>query len=401
MLAIHLNNDGVLDGCAHYRFRIPFEEMRRRVKGGIFDWAPIDRVREWAGNGRKYQSVRLPDGTVGTQKMPLPSDYDMFLMPRFRPNPYEPGEFERIPEAMHVDLAKMGITLSGQSQLIDLMHVLRGRVKVVVEYDDDYFSRSRDLGYEHYELLYDFLQSVSAFTVSTPYLRKLVQKYAPGMPVYVLPNCVNWGEWQGHEKDPQIPDDAIVLALTGSATHYEDWQVLETVLPRILQEYPNVVYVAGAYMPDYLDYLQDSYPDQVIYYEPQPYEQYAKVVRQADIVLAPVVPDDSFNLGKSAIKAIEALSAGRTLADGSYGGAVPITSHLYYYNRVTGGNKRGLTIDHTPDAWHSAIVALIENSDLRMRMARKGHGWVRKNRAIDQQWSQWWNAYRQISRRKT
>ena len=77
-----------------------------------------------------------------------------------------------------------------------------------------------------------------------------------------------------------------------------------------------------------------------------------------------------------------------------------LTSDLYYYRRATGGNKRGLTISHTPEAWYAAIRTLVTNNDLRMRLAKKGRAWVYKNRRIDDKWTLWWDAYRDIHRRK-
>lgn len=400
-LAIHLRDDGVMDGCAQYRFRIPFEELRRRVKGCAFDWAPISKVRDWSEGGNRYEVDRLLDGRLVPKRRLLPTDYDIFLLPRFRPELYGEGEWEAIPQWVKDKLTEMGVVLTGRSHLIDLMRVMRGSVKMVVEYDDDYFTGSRDLNYELYDLLYDFMKEVDAFTVSTPYLRGLIQKYAPGKPVYVLPNAINWDEWQGHERIPEIGDDRIVLGLTGSMTHQHDWRVLEDVLPRILREHGEVIYLAGAYLPEYLEPLNDQFPDQFMYHPPVDYMQYPQVIRQADIVLCPVDPEDPFNLGKSAIKAIEGLAASRPLDNGRMGGAVPITSDLYYYRRVTGGNKRGLTIEHTPEAWYKAITSLITNKNMRQSMAQKGRAWVLQNRAIENQWHLWWNAYREIYRRKT
>lgn len=399
-LAIHLRDDGVMDGCAQYRFRIPFEELRRRVMGSIFDWAPIKEVRKWSEGGDPYEMVRGDDGRFYRKRRLLPTDYDLFLLPRYRPDPYGEGEWEAIPQWVKDKLAGIGVELTGKSHLIDLMRVMRGTVKMVMEYDDDYFTGSRDLQYDTYDLLHEFMQEVDAYTVSTPYLRGLVQQFAPGKPVYILPNVVNWGEWQGHERIPEIEEDRIVLGLTGSATHEDDWKVLEDVLPRILKEHGEVVYMAGAYLPDYLKPINDQFPDQFMYHPPVDYMNYPAMIRQSDIVLCPVQPDDLFNHGKSAIKAIEGLAASRPLDNGRMGGAVPITSDLYYYRRVTGGNKRGLTIEHTPEVWYDAITSLIKNKDLRMRMAQKGRAWVLKNRAIENQWHLWWQAYRQIYRRK-
>ena len=383
VLASHLRDDGIMDGCNHYRFRIPFEVMRQRVPGGTFDWAPSEHVRSWAGSSASVK----------------PTDYDILLLPRHRPLPYTDEERAAIPEALRRGAAEMGVPIGGRSHLLDLVPVLRLGQSVVLEYDDDYFTEARDLNYEHHDLLRELLALADAVTVSTDYLARLVRKHAPTTPVYVLPNCVNWGEWQERQRLDFLPEDAIVIGLTGSATHLEDWRVLAGVLPRILDEHPRAHFLGAGFLPDYLGEMVET-RDRAHFLGTVSYHDYATLVRQCDITLCPVLPDDPFNLGKSALKAIEGMAAGRRLPSGRSGGSVPITSKLYYYQRATGGSKRGLSVEHTPEAWHDAITTLITNNELRMRLSQRGRGWVYQNRAIERQWPLWWDAYREIHRRK-
>jgi len=374
-----------MGGCEHYRFRIPFEEIRRRVPGTFLDWMPIDKAREAA---------------VDPNVRAKPTRYDMLLLPRHRPIPYgatenETGDqtpsLEELEPMLDQVEQSLGIKLARESHLIDLVDILRTKQSVVLEYDDDYFSNSRDLKYDQYDLLHKLMAKVSAVTVTTEYLRSLYQKFAPGVPVYILPNVVNWDEWQGHSRWDIWPQDAVVVALTGSPTHETDWRIMESVLPKVLQNHKEVHLLIGAYEPEYLSPLRDQFPDRVHYNEPVPYHQYAEVVAQGDIILCPVRPDDNFNLGKSAIKAIEGLAAG----------GVPVTSDIFYYNRVTGKNKRGLTVPHYEvGAWCDAIAKLVTDKPYRERLLRKGQSWVRTNRSIDQTWSLWWNAYREIHNRR-
>jgi glycosyltransferase involved in cell wall biosynthesis len=394
VLAVHLRDDGIMDGCNHYRFRIPFEAIRAHNAGAskenvrVVDWAPLTRVREWAAD----QSKKVH-----------PSDYDIVLLPRHRPLPYgyeDTATVEEIPDELWRAVAELGVKAEKRSHLLDLVHVLRTKQAVVAEYDDDYFTGSRDLRYEYLELLHEFLGIVDAVTVSTPYLVKLIRRYAPTVPVYELPNCVTWSEWQGHERFPRVPDDAIVVGLTGSSTDKEDWRVMETVIPRIMKDFGNVYFMTGGYQPEYLAPVTDQYPDRCEHYPPLDYADYPALIRQFDIVLCPVVPEDEFNLSKSPIKAIEGMAAGRTLPDGRQGGGVPITSDLYYYRRATGGDKRGLTVAHTPEAWYDAIAHLIRNKELREKLQRKGHHWTHENHAIETKWYMWWNAYREIHNRR-
>jgi glycosyltransferase involved in cell wall biosynthesis len=377
-----------MDGCNHYRFRIPYEMIRKRVDGAYLDWAPISKVREWAMDPRA--SIR-------------PADYDMFILARHRPLPYiDDAEIEGIPDSLWESISKAGIELERESHLLDLVRVLKAKQCVVAEYDDDYWTGSRDLGHKYPELTRKLLSEVDAVTVSTPHLRKITQRYAAGTPVYILPNSVMFSEWQGHERWDFWEEDAVVLGLTGSITHGKDWEVLEDVLPRVLKENGNVALLLSGFVPDYLKPLLDKYPGRVFAQDHfVDYMKYPAIVRQADITLCPVDPEDPFNWAKSGIKAIEGMAAGRLLSNGKTGGAAVIASPLDYYKRVVGSrNKRGIIVEHTPESWYQAITLLVKDRGRRERYGKKGRAWVYTNRAAENTWPLWWNAYQEIYRRK-
>lgn len=390
VLAIHLRDDGVMGGCEQYRVRIPFEGIRENVKGVALDWAPIKKVQEWAKNGGKNVT---------------PVDYDMWLLPRFRPLPYgaeDSAEFSDVPDHLKHRVRRLGVELEGEAHLLDLVRIVRQKLSVVLEYDDDHWG-SRNLGHEEYiPLAIKLLREADAITVSTQPLKELVQMHAPGIPVYVLPNMLRFGEWQGWERWERWPEDYVVIGLTGSITHYEDWKVLKDVLPRILKENGNAALLLQGFIPDYLGDLVVRYEDRVYsdhYF--RDYTEYPGVIRQSDITLCPVLPDDEFNRYKSAIKAMEGMAAGRPFSDGKTGGSAVVASPLNYYGKVVGwGNKRGIIADHEPDVWYRAITDLIKDKGKREDYGRKGWIWIDRNRSIERKWRMWWDAYQQIHRRK-
>jgi len=380
-----------MGGCEQYRIRIPFEQIRAKVPNTALDWAPVGKVQKWAG--------------IKDKSKPLPSDYDLWLLPRHRPLPYGIDgtiDFERVPESLKVAAKKhFDIELEGDAHLLDMLRIVRNKIGIVMEYDDDHWG-SRDLGYmEYVDLAQKQLQLADAITVTTPYMEQLVKTYAPQVPVYILPNVVKFSEWQGWERWLRWPEGWLVIGLTGSPTHHDDWVVLKDVIPRILDEYHNVAFLLAGYVPDFFEDLHLLYPAQVYndsYF--RTYQDYPGLIRQADIILCPVDPTDKFNWAKSGIKAVEGMAAGRVLPNGMMGGAVPIVSPLDYYQEAVGNDKRGLVVEHTPESWERAIRLLLTNGTLRQQLQYRGLKYVREHLSIETRWGLWWNAYQEIYRRK-
>lgn len=380
-----------MGGCEEYRVAIPFREIRERVPGSVLDWAPIGKVQKWAGDGTRRVT---------------PTDYDMWVLPRHRPLPYGTGGtigLDDIPDNIKNGMEqKWGFTLEGQAHLLDLVRLVKKKLVVIGEYDDDHWG-SRDLGYmEHVDLARKLLREFDAITVTTEHMRDVVKRYAPAVPVYILPNCVKWSHWQGWDRWDRWEPDSLVLGLTGSITHYDDWIVLKDVIPRVLAEYPNVCLLLQGFVPDYFEELAEKYPNRV--YADKGFRDYAEypgVIRQSDITLCPVDPTDKFNLCKSPIKSLEGMSAGRAISDGNQGGAAVIASHINYYGRVVGwGNKRGIVVDHEPDAWYNAITTLIRDKEKRERYQRAGHRWAEQNLSIERNWKRWWDCYQTVYDRR-
>lgn len=273
-------------------------------------------------------------------------------------------------------------TLAQIGNLFEFLRV-RGK-KVVYEVDDDYTNEHRKVANGDALAV---MRLADALTVTTTRLGKRLLELT-GRPYYVLPNCLDPKVWRDKPREKRGSDVHIILS--GSSSHKDDWQVLADVLPGILGREKGVRLSIAGFIPDYLSHLPNT-----TYYEPAPYPYYAHLIRSGDIVLAPVVPDDGFNLGKSPIKAVEGMGAARS-QNSSFVGAAVIATDMPVYREALSHGKNGLLVDHTPDAWRGALQTLIADADLRHSLQKRAYrdAWARYN--IAERWKLWDRSYRQI-----
>jgi len=260
--------------------------------------------------------------------------------------------------------------------------------RVIYETDDDYSGIYRPADTTKPGTWNGYIRNVDAVTVSTSYLGKLAHK-ASGKPVHVCPNSINVDWYAGvSRKARDIYPDNLTFMVCGTQTHGGDWRVLETVIPHIVNDHPNVTFLAGGFCPEYLDDLVEYLPG-------VQYTEYPSMLRQADVLLCPLDPDDRFNWSKSNVKALEGWAAERQGPNGPIGCAV-IATRGKSYNGTVQNRNNGLLVNHTPEAWERAIRQLIEDSDLRIKLAKKGLKDVRKKYDSAKNWVYWDRAYRSI-----
>jgi len=342
---LYIHNSSVLSGCEAYRMWLPGEELM--LHGYQARMVHHYQLGVWAERAR----------ITGE---PGPGAYDLFVVPR-------------------------GGLSSGPA--VDALKATGKRL--IFEIDDDFTNEYRVVIQEQvdYERIWNFARHLAdGITVSTPYLAEVVRRRVGGrVPIYVLPNSVRMGMWQGLERAERL-----TLGLTGSITHDKDWAVLADALPAVLANHPQVDLNVAGFVPDWVGDLQARYPERVFTDTTwHDYREYPTIVGRAHIVLCPVEPTDPFNWSKSGIKAIEGLAAG----------AAVIASDINIYQPVIGPNKRGLLVDFRPESWYEAIHTLIIDSGLRQQLAARGRMWVNKRHNIALNWGCWLKAYQEIASR--
>lgn len=345
VLALHLAAPGDYPtACQIYRTNIPFHELS--LHGWGADWIYWNEViAAYQRQGRQaWIDAFLP--------------YDLIVLPRA----VAPTANHRIAVASLVELLR------------------RLNKKVVYEVDDDFTNDHRDLTPMG---IHDAMQIASwcdAVTVTTPFLADLMRQRTK-RPVYVLPNMVDSRLWQA---PMDRMDKSVTIGLSGSSTHEHDWRVLETVLPRILADFPSVKLSIAAFHPDYLQGLPRT-----DYVPGMSYPEYSLWVRSCDLILAPVDPDDGFNLGKSCVKVTEGQVAGA---------ACIATDNPVYRLAITHG-RTGLLTPQTPDGWTDALASLLTDPGRRTTLAQAGRRWALKHHDIRTQWVHWARCYQQIVRK--
>jgi glycosyltransferase involved in cell wall biosynthesis len=187
--------------------------------------------------------------------------------------------------------------------------------------------------------------------------------------VYVFPNTVV-------EDDYWFPnlakrDDGKVRILwQGGQSHMGDWWPLRDALREVAAKYPQAVFVIwGTQYP----WIHNVVPEaQIEYHEWLEYSAY-KIKRHGldcDINLAPLT-NNVFNRCKSAIKWYEASIGPRPEAT--------LASGIAPYVPEIKDGETGL-IYRTPEEFAQKLGTLIENAELRRKLAENARTWVRANR---------------------
>lgn len=168
-------------------------------------------------------------------------------------------------------------------------------------------------------------------------------------------------------KEVKRDDSKVVIGyFSGTNTHNEDFQMVVPALVRIMKKYKNVyVKVAGRLTaPDALK----EFKDRLIF---TPYVDWRRLpfeLRECDITLSPLV-DTLFNRAKSEIKWSESALV-----------QVPtIASSIGAFTESVKNGETGILAENTEKAWFEAMSKLVENKDLREKIAKQARKYVIEN----------------------
>lgn len=199
--------------------------------------------------------------------------------------------------------------------------------------------------------------------------------------VAVLPNCLDMTQWQ---KLPLKPHKGVRMGWYGGSSHYEDWTLLEEVLPEVMRKYPQLTLVLMGVK--FEGTLKNCPQDRIEFHKWVPTVAYPYKAAALDLDFA-VIPlrDTEFNRCKSPIKWIE---------QGAL--QVPsVTSFVSPYKEVM-KEDNGIFVDNDKYAWIEGISRMTEDEALRLDMGQMAYNTVLEDYNIDTKYNLWEAAYSEV-----
>ena len=203
--------------------------------------------------------------------------------------------------------------------------------------------------------------------VPTDELCKVVKGFNPN--IVVLPNYLDDKNWQLKPPVQKSSDEVITIGYMGSNSHTPDLSIVASVLRELLTKYERKLKleVWGTPLPGELQDVEG------VSWHPSPTNIYTDFVKffqtlDFDLVIAPLA-DNLFNRCKSNLKFLEYSAIG---APGVYSQITPYEGIIY------DGVNGFLAGDDSE--WVEKLTRLIENPDLRYKMA------VAAQKTVQDQW---------------
>ncbi|HAN46547.1 MAG TPA: group 1 glycosyl transferase [Cyanobacteria bacterium UBA8156] len=176
------------------------------------------------------------------------------------------------------------------------------------------------------------------------------------------------------------PKKSTVTLFFGALNRKADWEPLMPALNRVLKKYQNVS-VQVVHDREFFDALATKHKE----FQPFcPYERYQEILSRCDIGILPLL-DTQFNRMKSDLKFLEHAGFG----------TVALASPTVYAESIVEG-ETGLLFA-SPEEFETKLVTLIQDGELRQRLAHNAYDWVAQSRLLSQHYRErrdWYLAMR-------
>ena len=246
-----------------------------------------------------------------------------------------------------------------------LKNLLQRGYLIVAEIDDNPIRRR-----EYADNNYLSYRGCHCVQTSTEPLAGFLRQYNPNVAVF--------GNHLAYLPPPRNYDNnQTVTIFFGALNREQDWQRIMPSVNKLVSEYETKIRFTIIHDRLFFDSLNTTNKD----FEPFcSYDRYKEILYSGDIALLPL-NDNPVNRMKSDLKFVE--SAG-------YGAAVLASPTVYEKSLVEG--ETGL-IYRSVDEFETKLRELIENTNLRHKLAANAYNWVRENRLLCQHYRQRRNWY--------
>jgi glycosyltransferase involved in cell wall biosynthesis len=227
-----------------------------------------------------------------------------------------------------------------------------------------------------------FLSQADAITVTTERLRSVILRHEPNANVYVVPNAisVSWFRraMRGASRIKEL-EGHLTVGWFGGSRQSADLMPVAQAWARLAVRYPDVRFVLQGHVPAEVVMMMPPGSLVTLPWEDD-LEAYPRIMHNYDIGCCAVWPS-VFNTAKTPIKWFEF-----TL------GGVPCVVSPYLYGPVVEDGVTALVAD-TTDEWEDCLARLIEDADLRRRVARVARRAVVRKHSLQNNLHRWLDAY--------
>lgn len=243
---------------------------------------------------------------------------------------------------------------------------LGGYVDQETKYDNIPFDVARNL--QTMKTRHQIMRECHGVTVPSPTLARYIRDVIGQPNVYVFPNTIVPGHFE-NIRAVRTGDEVRIL-WQGGMSHWIDWYPLRDVLKLLSEKYRGKI--KWVIFGEWFNWIHENIPDDMVEHHPWvEYDAYKlkRGLLNIDINLCPLA-NNVFNACKSAIKAYEG-----TLWEQP---EVVLASKTSTYSEIEDG-KTGLMYS-TPEEFVQQLSTLIEQPELRKRLADAWKEWVFANR---------------------
>jgi glycosyltransferase involved in cell wall biosynthesis len=270
-----------------------------------------------------------------------------------------------------------GTRLSDGTPLIagDSVDIMVGKHKVTVWKDGQTYNGNEfsvEANRARIALMDQALKSVGGVSLTTPKLENFYRDEIGYPNTYVYPNCIYFPHYDIFRNYRMVRKDPkqVKVMWQGGASHYEDWHSISGPLRTVVKNHPNVFWtIWGSEFKSVHDTIPRSNYEYIPWVDYSAYKMILGVL-DFDFVVAPL-NDNIFNEGKSAIKMYEA--AALPIPKPTLAARVPP-----YSDEIIDG-ETGLLYS-SPREFVEKFGMLVENPDLRTRLAQNAQAWLHENR---------------------